>query len=84
MREYIKKMFSNKILFKEELDSIWNRVYDPVQTSLFNRPMLNIIKLDECLKLEYKDEYPEGMSMKSFIETKFGIEFSDNFTKYII
>jgi len=54
---------------QKELSSIWGLVFSSELSSIFGKPTLDPIKLDECLISQY-GEY-EG-SLKDFIEGKFG------------
>jgi hypothetical protein len=81
IKQILKELFP--MLDNDEISILWSRLYDTLCSSIYNKPMFNIIQLDDTLKLYYKKEYLNNMSMKTFLETKFGKTFAKNVKEYI-
>lgn len=73
--ELIKKLFYERA--KNEISQIWNDVYDVGLSSIMGKVSLNILQLDYWLKKVYHSEYTDDMSMKEFVDKKFGEEISN-------
>lgn len=73
--ELIKKLFYERA--KNEISQIWNDVYDVGLSSIMGKVSLNIPQLDYWLKKVYHNDYTDDMSMKEFIDKKFGEEISN-------